>query len=250
MKKQQNNSTHAWALQVALSIALLSISAVLLASSFKTTPVTRGLSAPINPVAAPANTNTPVLVVTTNSNQFSKYYSEILKAEGLNAFQTADIGTVNAAALANYDTVLLGEVSLTPPQVTTFTDWVNAGGNLIAMKPDKQLAGLLGLTDASSTLADKYLLVDTASNPGAGIVNQTIQFHSSADLYSLNGATSIATLYLTQLPPQVILPLQQKLLGQMVDVHPHLHMTWQNLLFIRTRATRRGQHRKETVTQT
>ena len=136
-----------------------------------------------------------MLVVTTNSNQFSKYYSEILKAEGLNAFDTADIGTVNAAALANYDTVLLGEVSLTPPQVTTFTDWVNAGGNLIAMKPDKQLAGLLGLTDASSTLADKYLLVDTASNPGAGIVNQTIQFHSSADLYSLNGATSIATLY-------------------------------------------------------
>ena len=31
---QQNNSTNAWALQVALSVALLSISAVLLASSF------------------------------------------------------------------------------------------------------------------------------------------------------------------------------------------------------------------------
>ena len=26
------------------------------------------------------------------------------------------------------------------------TNWVNAGGNLIAMRPDKQLAGLLGLT--------------------------------------------------------------------------------------------------------
>src|SRR5882724_2515911 len=52
MKKQQNNSTRAWALHVALSIALLSISAVLLASSFKATPATRGLSAPINPVAA------------------------------------------------------------------------------------------------------------------------------------------------------------------------------------------------------
>src|SRR5437773_2543511 len=52
MKKQQNNSTRGWALHVALSIALLSISAVLLASSFKATPATRGLSAPINPVAA------------------------------------------------------------------------------------------------------------------------------------------------------------------------------------------------------
>ena len=49
MKKQQNNSTRAWALQIALSAALLSISAVLLASSFKATPATSGLSAPIQP---------------------------------------------------------------------------------------------------------------------------------------------------------------------------------------------------------
>ena len=53
MKKQQNNSIHAWALLVALSIALLSISAVLLAAaSFKATPATSGLSTPITPVAA------------------------------------------------------------------------------------------------------------------------------------------------------------------------------------------------------
>ena len=52
MKKQQNNSTRAWALHVALSLALLSISAVLLASSFKAAPAARGLNAPINPVGA------------------------------------------------------------------------------------------------------------------------------------------------------------------------------------------------------
>ena len=55
MKKQQNNSTHGWALPVALSIALLSISAVLLASSFKATPAASGLSAPIEAVAAGNN---------------------------------------------------------------------------------------------------------------------------------------------------------------------------------------------------
>ena len=50
-----------------------------------------------------------------------------------------------------------------------FTDWVtNAGGNLIAMRPDKQLAGLLGLTDTGTTLADGYLQVDTSAAPGAG----------------------------------------------------------------------------------
>ena len=52
MKKQQNNSTRGWALPVALSIALLSISAVLLASSFSATPATSGLSATTKPVAA------------------------------------------------------------------------------------------------------------------------------------------------------------------------------------------------------
>ena len=53
MKKQQNNSTRAWALHVALSIALLSISAVLFAAAnFNTTPATSGLGAPIKPVAA------------------------------------------------------------------------------------------------------------------------------------------------------------------------------------------------------
>src|SRR5207249_1301407 len=58
MKKQQNNSTHASALLGALSIALLSISAVLLASSFKAAPASSGLSAPITAVAAGDNDRT------------------------------------------------------------------------------------------------------------------------------------------------------------------------------------------------
>src|SRR5438477_461175 len=52
MKKQQNKSTHAWALQVALSVALLSMSAVLLASSFKAAPAASGLSTFSAPAAA------------------------------------------------------------------------------------------------------------------------------------------------------------------------------------------------------
>ena len=50
MKTQKNNSTGAWALQIALLVALVSISAVLVASTFKATPATSGLSAPIQPV--------------------------------------------------------------------------------------------------------------------------------------------------------------------------------------------------------
>ena len=43
----------------------------------------------------------------------------------------------------------------------------------------------MGLSAAGGTLADKYLLVNTASGPGAGIVNQTIQFHGTANLHTL-----------------------------------------------------------------
>lgn len=139
--------------------------------------------------------NKPILVVTSTANPFSAYNSEILKAEGLNLFETADIGSISPTSLAVYNIVILGHVGLNSSQVSTLTNWVNGGGRLIALRPDKQLAGLLGLIDAGGTLSEAYLQVNTASSPGAGIVGQTIQFHGTADLYTLNGATAIATLH-------------------------------------------------------
>ncbi len=137
----------------------------------------------------------PILVVAGASNPFSRYYAEILRTEGFNAFDVSDISAVSTPTLAAYDVVILGPLSLTPAQVTMFSDWVNAGGKLIAMRPDKQLASLLGLTDTSSILANAYLLVDTSTGPGAGIVSQTIQYRGIADRYTLSGASRLATLY-------------------------------------------------------
>ena len=137
----------------------------------------------------------PILVISAAANPFSRYYAEILRAEGLNAFFATDISLMTSTLLNAYDVVILGEMPLTGDQVTSLSDWVNAGGNLIAMRPDPQLASLLGLTPASPTLSEAYLLVNTAAAPGQGIVGETIQFHGTADRYTLNGATSIATLY-------------------------------------------------------
>lgn len=137
----------------------------------------------------------PILVIDSASSIFGKYYAEILRTEGFNAFTVADVSTVTPATLANYDVAILAPTTLSATQVTTLTDWVTAGGNLIAMRPDPQLAGLLGLNPVGSTLTNGYLLVNTAQAPGNGIVNQTIQFHGVADRYSLNGATSVALLY-------------------------------------------------------
>ena len=91
--------------------------------------------------------------------------------------------------------IVLGEVSLTATQVTALTNWVAGGGNLIAMRPDKKLVGLMGLTDAGTTLANAYLKTACCAQAAAGITAQSIQYHGTADRYTLNGATALATLY-------------------------------------------------------
>ena len=51
----------------------------------------------------------PILVITSSANRFTRYFAEILRAEGLNAFSVVDIGAVTPAMLSNYDVVILGE---------------------------------------------------------------------------------------------------------------------------------------------
>lgn len=150
-----------------------------------------------DPSAAPPTDGPggPILIVSTATNPFSRYAVEMLRAEGLNQFAAKDITQVTATDLNSYDVVVLGEVALTSTQAAMFTTWVNAGGTLIAFRPSTQLSSLLGITKVSGSLADGYILVNTASGPGTGIVGQTIQFHGTADLYTLSGATSVATLY-------------------------------------------------------
>ena len=91
------------------------------------------------PGAGPGSSG-PVLLVTTAANPYSRYYTEILKAEGLNHYQVVDLAQVTPALLAQHDLVLLGETPLTDAQVTVLSDWTNGGGRLIAMRPDKKLA--------------------------------------------------------------------------------------------------------------
>jgi hypothetical protein len=149
--------------------------------------------------AAPADPNQgpggPILVITSPSYTFGKYYAEILRTEGLNEFAVADIGTVTSTTLNSYNVVVLAPATLTAAQVTVFTNWVNAGGNLVAMAPDSQLNSLLGLTSAGSALSNAYLVVDTSTAAGNGIVSRPMQFHGAANTYTLSGASAIATLY-------------------------------------------------------
>ncbi len=150
--------------------------------------------AAIDPTQGPGG---PILVVTSGSSAIGTYYAEILRTEGFNEFAVADISTLTASSLAAYDVVLLARMPLAADRVTLLTNWVNGGGRLIAMAPDAALGGLLGLTFTGASFSNGYLLVDTSASPGNGIVGQPIQFHGSADLYTLAGANSVARLYST-----------------------------------------------------
>ncbi len=138
----------------------------------------------------------PVLAV--GGGGFGRYLPELLRGEGLNHFTTGGRGDLTAAGLAPYQTVVLGEATLTSAQVGALTTWVENGGDLVALRPDPQLAGLLGLTGPAGSLSEGYLKVDTSADPGTGIVGETLQFHGTADRYgTASGTQVVATLYST-----------------------------------------------------
>jgi hypothetical protein len=144
--------------------------------------------------AIPAPPGGPILVVTPTGVANDSYYPEILRAEGLNEFAVNSPSALTGD-LTKYDTVILA-AAVSDGQASALSSWVNDGGNLISMRPNAQLFSLLGLTPAGTTLSNDYIKVDTGSAPGDGIVGDTMQYHGTADRYTLTGgARAVATLY-------------------------------------------------------
>ena len=135
----------------------------------------------------------PVLVAAGDGDAFSRYYAEILRAEGLNAFAVTE-GELTASTLAAYRVVVLGRPDPTAAEVAALTTWVQNGGALIAMRPGAQLAPLLGLAASGGTIEQGYLDVTTTSGPGKGITGVPMQFHGVADRWVLAGAQPVASL--------------------------------------------------------
>lgn len=181
------------------SVLTLLALTLFLAVSGKTPPLTNKTATVFSTdftVSASEYHSGPILVIAKASNPFSRYTTEMLLAQGLNEFDVKDISEVNSSLLDEYDVVILGEMALSSTNVSDLSDWVNDGGTLICFRPDAQLAPLLGISPVAGNLSDQYLLVHTAAGPGVGIVNETIQFHGTADYYTLSGASALATLYL------------------------------------------------------
>jgi hypothetical protein len=139
----------------------------------------------------------PILVVQdgTSADPYQNFVPELLTTEGLNGFQTAQLGDLTASFLANYDVVVLPHLTLTAAQAALLQNYVSAGGTLVGFRPDLQLANVFGVSSLGTTLTEGWLKIDTTTNYGSGLDGTVMKYHGVADLYMLNGATSLATLY-------------------------------------------------------
>ena len=138
----------------------------------------------------------PILIVVDADNPYGRYYAEILRTEGLNLFHVAELTSLSSDTLSNYDLIILSELSLTETHVDLFSNWVVAGGKLIAMRPDPLLEALAGLHRRGEILSDGYVAI-APTGPGIGIVQETIQYHGAADLFVVDDADILATLFST-----------------------------------------------------
>jgi hypothetical protein len=165
--------------------------AVLVAATAVWAAGAQSAAAQSNPAAGPGG---PVLVLTDTS--FGRFYPEILRAEGLNEFAVAPMGSLSPALLNAYQVVIVANTPVSSAQANMLSAWVSNGGNLIAMRPDATLASLLGLGADGGDLENAYMAVDTSAGPGVGITAGTMQFHGGADLWTRAATTrQVATLF-------------------------------------------------------
>ena len=147
--------------------------------------------------------NAPILLIVNSSatNKFGPYLGEILRAEGLNAFDQVELSSVTATQLAQYDLAILAQTPLTSAQASMFNTYVSGGGALLAMRPDSQINSLFGLNASAGTLNNGYLQIQNNAifnnaTPGYGLTSATLQIHGTADQYTTAaGAVMLAQLY-------------------------------------------------------
>ncbi len=183
---------------VAALLALFAIVALGLGTAWQ---LGRGDLPPVlSPYAAPEAVTDAAdapLVLLTNArgdNPFSGYLAEILRAEGLNMLAVAALAELPRLVGRAPDAIVLGEGPLEPTDVALLADYVAAGGRLVAMRPDPQLAPLLGVERLPGSTSDAAMEVDADSPIAAGIARGGLRYFGVADHYRSAGADIVARL--------------------------------------------------------
>ena len=139
----------------------------------------------------------PILVIGSTVDPFSRYYAEILRAEGLNSFTVTDIIAGHAAVLDAHDVVILGDI---PVYGRSGHDVDQLGD--CRRKPHRDASGqgaggLLGLADASATVAEGYLpSIRRRARAPASSPDNAVPRHGGS-IHARTSVTSVATLHAT-----------------------------------------------------
>ena len=101
-------------------------------------------------MAAQRRSERPLLVLTGTAagNPFSRYVLEILDVEGFAGRDVRDLeqAELRASDLAAYDVALLANADLTAAQQAALSEYVERGGNLVALRvSDQQLERTMAL---------------------------------------------------------------------------------------------------------
>ena len=139
-----------------------------------------------------------MVVDPASPSPFGAYHGEILRAEGINSFQTAAPSNVTAAYLANFPMVILPRRPRSPERKSRCTPTTSAtAARSSHSDPIHSLRAFFGLSTASGTTSARVPAGQPRNPISTGITNQTLQFHGVADRYTLSGpvVASLATLY-------------------------------------------------------
>lgn len=149
-------------------------------------------TAPPVPIAGTAS----ILLLTNNAvSPFGSYLGEILRAEGLNLFQTLEIQALTPELLNSAALVVLTEGPVTIEQIPWLETYVAEGGCLIAMRPDASLSSLFGVKAETGVTTNGYLKIESSQPSDTDLTTETLQFHGQANHYRPMDATVLARLY-------------------------------------------------------
>ncbi|MFH0757813.1 MAG: hypothetical protein V2B15_11040 [Bacteroidota bacterium] len=146
-------------------------------------------------------TDAPILLLATNHG-FGTYTEEILKTEGFRGIEVDSLNSkkVTVTYLSKFNLVILTESKIDQKKKRMVREFVERGGNLIAFRPDPELAGLFGLKPKLRTISEGYIRVDPSTEQGKGIISNALQFHGTADIYTLGEGKDIAALFSDRRP--------------------------------------------------
>lgn len=171
-----------------------------------------------------ARASAPVLLLrdaTHAGNPLGTYYGEILRGEGLLAFDERDRSTWSGAVdrsrfLSSYQTIILSEMNLDAAEQALLRDYVQKGGVLISARPGAGLSDVFGVQPAGSRTEQnlQYFGVDDAATPGRGITQGALQYHGVATNYNFQGASALAYLYDNAQTPSIYPAVTSNSYGQ------------------------------------